>query len=87
MKRISDGWVWSALIAISFLGMLCAKLFAGWAISWWIVTLPIWVLPALVICITGLCMVALAGVGIFTILLKLFYSALTEKDDYDDYDD
>ena len=86
-SKLKDGWIWSALIAISFLIMLCAKLFAGWTISWWIVTLPLWILPALVICITGLCVVALVGVGIFTILLKMFWWIFGEKDDYDDYDD
>lgn len=91
--KISNGWMWSALIAISFLLMLCAKLFAGWTIPWWIVTLPLWIMPALVISIIWVCMMALVGVGLYTILTNLFWWIVggkwmnEEKDNYDDYDD
>lgn len=86
--RNSNGWMWSALIAISVSIMLCAKLFAGWTIPWWIVTLPLWILPALVLCIVCLCVAALVGVGLFTTLMNLFWWMMGERDDdYNDYDD
>jgi hypothetical protein len=83
-SKLKDGWIWSALIAISFLLMLSAKLFTGWAISWWIVTLPLWIIPALVICIASVCVLLLMGVGVFTILLNVFCLMFGERDDYDD---
>jgi hypothetical protein len=84
-----DGWIWLALVTISFLFMLSVKLFAGWAIPWWIVTLPLWVLPALVLCIVGVCLTVFMGVGVVTILLDIFWWIVGERndDDNDDYDD
>jgi len=89
--KISDGWIWSALIAISFLVMLFAKLFTGWEISWWVVTLPLWIMPALVICIIGLCIAGLMGLGFLTIVASAVWWTFGGDsdcdDDYDDYDD
>ena len=83
--RISNGCILSALIVFPFLAMMFAKLFAGFGISWWIVTLSIWIIPVLLLCIIGLCLAAFVVKKVFAVLLNLFW--LIHEEDDDDYVD
>ena len=56
----------SGLLFVMFVLFLVLKLAGVITWSWWLVTLPIWICPAIIITISGISLIILVVVGIIT---------------------
>ena len=61
------------ICTVLFLIFLVLKLIGVITWSWWLVTLPIWICPAIIITILGISLIILVVVGIITGIYTMCY--------------
>lgn len=62
------------IFLILFVIFLILKLTGTITWSWWIVTLPLWICPAIVLTILGICLsVVIVGSILFSIIYLIYY--------------